>query len=394
MRWCSQTAAPAFHHSYSLGFGAAAAVTAFNRIARGGFAILVGIVRLLVTNYFDIFPNLTLEEDVRSSSETILRVMSLLGWQLKPDDDVPYHHTFTTLGVSFRFDGALRLRCFHVANKPGRTEAVKGQLHGLLRADRVALATLRSLVGVLRYARSQLFGRCGALALQILTHEAERLRGVRRLSGRCEWAVRWWLRYLDEAAPRVVRAVAYTAPVLLFTDGACEGVAGQRVTVGAVLFAPSLRQPEFFRHVIPEAAISNWGGGERAQTIGQAELAPALLAKLTWLPVLAGQQCFSFIDNDAARMSLIKGYSPSPASAGILANSRLAEARADTLTWFERVASPSNVADAPSRLAAALDGVNGREVAPRVPDSWPALLAGASWFDGVVLNCSAFEPSC
>ncbi len=390
VRWCEATQGPVFHRSYSLGFGAAAAVTAFNRVSRGGLSILTSIFHLLVTNYFDNYPNVTVDGDARNSELVIKRVFNLLGWALKPNDDTPYSPTFTTLGVSFQFERAFKLRHFKVDNKPGRVDAIRRQLEGLLGLGRASPGALRSLVGVLRYARSQLFGRCGALALQILTYQAERAHGVRNLSARCQWAMRWWLRYLDEAKPRLVRGASCTPPTLLFTDGACEGTGHQAVTIGAVIFSPRLPRPQFFGHRVPDDVVVQWGGGERAQTIGQAELAPVLLAQLTWRAILGGVQCIVFIDNDAARMSLIKGYSPSAASAGLLANIWIAGARAETTSWFERVASPANPADAPSRMESALNGIVGDVIDPAVPSAWEKLLCGAAWFDGRALDSTAF----
>ena len=46
------------------------------------------------------------------------------------------------------------------------------------------------------------------------------------------------------------------------------------------------------------------------QVIGQAELFPVWIAKLTWKNYLKDRRAIFFIDNDAARIGLIKAYSP------------------------------------------------------------------------------------
>ncbi len=244
-------------------------------------------------------------------------------------------------------------------------------------------------MGLLRYARSQLFGRCGALALRLLTIEAERAHGVRPLTRRARWALEWWLRYLDVAKPRLVRGIDHTPPTLLFTDGACDD-GSSVVSVGAVLFTPRSRDPLFFMHVIPATVVSEWVRLVGSQTIGQAEIAPVLLAKFTWREYLVDAQCITFVDNDFARFALIQAYSPSLVSAGLLANLWMCEAAAGTMSWYERVASPSNVADNPSRLVPHLDGFNGRLVDPVVPHSWVDLLLGAAWWDGAPLSSRGF----
>ena len=57
-----------------------------------------------------------------------------------------------------------------------------------------------------------------------------------------------------------------------------------------------------------------------------------------------------FVDNDSARHALIKGGSPSPASAQLVGLFWTVEAHLRSFAWIERVASSSNIADGSSRL--------------------------------------------
>ena len=57
------------------------------------------------------------------------------------------------------------------------------------------------------------------------------------------------------------------------------------------------------------------------------------------------------MDNDAARYSLIKGYSPAGVSARLVARFWEQEATLESHCWIERVPSLSNIADGPSRLS-------------------------------------------
>ena len=79
------------------------------------------------------------------------------------------------------------------------------------------------------------------------------------------------------------------------------------------------------------------------------------------------------MDNDAARQGLIAGYSPSAASARLIGETWAADVSANALLWYARVASPSNPADAPSRMewsrvACELGDVVRSE--PVLPASW------------------------
>ena len=57
-----------------------------------------------------------------------------------------------------------------------------------------------------------------------------------------------------------------------------------------------------------------------------------------------------FIDNDAARFSLINSNSGSEAIGDLLLVNAALDAKLDLACWYERVASESNIADLPSRL--------------------------------------------
>ena len=75
-----------------------------------------------------------------------------------------------------------------------------------------------------------------------------------------------------------------------------------------------------------------------------------LLAKSAFGQDWAGRRVISFIDNDAARYSLINANSSSETVADLLMINCVLDSTHDLSCWYERVASDSNIADAPSRL--------------------------------------------
>ena len=83
--------------------------------------------------------------------------------------------------------------------------------------------------------------------------------------------------------------------------------------------------------------------------MGQAEIAPVLVALKVWEKHLRDQHAVFYIDNDAARQGLIRGYSPSKASCKLISAAWLEVARLRTMIWFARVPTRSNIADLPSR---------------------------------------------
>ena len=146
--------------------------------------------------------------------------------------------------------------------------------------------------------------------------------------------------------PRLIRVCDLDAVVHLFCDGACEP---EMVTVGGCLFEVG-RRPEAFGSQVPYSVVRRWRAGDKRQVIGQAEIAPVALASRIWAERLRGRFCICWIDQDAARQAIIKGYSPVKESVGMVEEISLKLTTLGALVWYARVPSSCNPADYPSRL--------------------------------------------
>ena len=136
-------------------------------------------------------------------------------------------------------------------------------------------------------------------------------------------------------------------PIIVFIDGACEDA---DVSVGGVAFLPS--GVEYFGAMVPHAVVESWKCSSlQRQTIGQAELFPAAVARWTWSPSFAGRRVIFFIDNEAARLALVKSYSPVLPSLRLVQDCLEWDRKHFCIPWYARVPSFSNPADAPSRFA-------------------------------------------
>ena len=163
---------------------------------------------------------------------------------------------------------------------------------------------------------------------------------------------KWLLGFLRHSKPRTILARENLPPVLVFTDGACEGEYFSEVTCGGIVFHYSLKRPEFFGMHVPKETVMRWKNSGLRQVIGQCEIYPVLVAKLTWAKILSGKKAIFFVDNDSAKEALVRNYSPSlPSFELLLANASI-DLELELLTWYTRVPSLSNPADAPSRLKA------------------------------------------
>ena len=121
-------------------------------------------------------------------------------------------------------------------------------------------------------------------------------------------------------------------------------------------------------------------GGTKRQVVGQAELLPCVAARVVWAGKFADRKVMHFVDNEAVRFALIKGSSPTADSAWVTGDFWTREAAARSFSWSERVPSPSNPADAPSRGAPVVDlGLGLQCLEVNLPPSFEEDLA-ARWF--------------
>jgi hypothetical protein len=335
-----------------LPFGAKASVWNFNWVARGLWKILVGLFGFALTHYFDDYPVLEFCILTEHSQSLIDRILELLGWTTKTQQE--FAPSFDVLGVVCDLSKS-STGCVTFTNKPKRLEELRTDVERIVASGILRRSEARSLRGRVLFARGQTFGRCGAVALRFLGVLADG-RGITSLDERAVGALKWLLNMLLNSRPRELRAHP-PPPLLLYVDGACDQTpSGIRVSIGAVLFDPSdpKRGPRYFGTLVGDPVVDLWSKDGKEQLIGQAELLPVLLAKTTWADVFCDRPCIVFIDNDSARFSLIRGYSPVLDSSRIINEVWLFDSRFAVASWYARVPTASNIGDDPSRLVFAV----------------------------------------
>ena len=152
---------------------------------------------------------------------------------------------------------------------------------------------------------------------------------------------------LCAAGPRRIEPSSCNPPVIVFTDGACEP---QGTSVGGILYVPGERIQAFGAMLSRKAVMCLASKEHQEQVIGQAEILPVLIAKSIWGDKLRNRKVIYFIDNDSARLALIKGYSPVLASLLLIMTSAQQDAELSSAPWYARVPTHSNPADEPSRM--------------------------------------------
>ena len=189
-----------------------------------------------------------------------------------------------------------------VVNTASRIENIVSSIEEILSSGDITTQQASRLAGKLVFARSQVFGRVGSLALRIL-YKRTHLATKAGLDAETKWALWWWKRTLPTAEPRIVHLAGHRQPLVIFSDGYCDpdetSSSGVRAGYGALMFDPEDNAYEYFRMNMSEDLKDVLTlQGEKTQIVGQAEVLPCLLARKFWASRMKNRAVFYFIDND------------------------------------------------------------------------------------------------
>ena len=307
---------------------------------------------ILAIHFVDDFPVLEFDALAEHTRVTVDAFFELLGFGIKPNE-LPFAADFKALGVLVRCPQLAPVAtAMMLKNTPERIEELGQFVKHCVQKGTILPAEAASTRGRMAFCRGQSFAKVGGPAYAALGVVADRREPSPTQVTNAIGALLHLVEALKATPPRAMPA-SYPPPVVLLTDGACEPDAAGGLpvtTVGAVLFRRG-RRPQFFSSRVGAAAVRHWmGAAGKQQLVGQAEIAPVLLAKAVWRSELRGQALLTFVDNDSARHALVSGYSPVTTSCELISASALLDAELRVAQWVARVPTSSNIADAPSRL--------------------------------------------
>jgi hypothetical protein len=323
---------------------------------------------VITVEFFDDFTQLEPLATSESSLIALEGLLQVLGWQVSLGDKrLPFEKSFATLGVVVdlsRLDEQLLV----LRNKEGRVAGIIEAIDEFLVGNKLmGFKEALSLRGRLAYAEGQTFGKILASTTHILSQWVKR-KGSFLPDPELLSALAHAKDYLASAGPRIVRPQVSDRPVIVFTDGACE----DRTTIGGVLFDGDLIQ--CFGAVVPPAIVNSWKSSlEQSQVIGQAEIFPVLVAKLTWASILRGRKAVYFLDNESARIALVRSYSPVLTSLKLVMSVAKWDYQNLSDSWYARVPTCANISDGPSRMSLEEMSTIGtfKVVVPLFPDGQP-----------------------
>ena len=333
----------------ALPFGATGSVSSFLRVSSSLTFIGVMALQVLWTNFFDDYTCVCVdgeESNVAFYVESLFRMLGI--WFAETGSKaMPFGNVFKSLGLLFDL-GPLCDGSFSLQHTDARKEELANSIEQLLIAKQCSPKDLERLHGRLIWFSAFIFGRMiNQLVKQVslLSLKKERIL----VFDDDFTAVLNELKCTISSAKPVTITRNLCKTWYVFTDGAYEPGTDTPASVGGVLVSPSGSLVQCFGEEVPRLLVGLLLKFSD-HPIYEVEVLPVLLALKLWMRFLSGCPTVFYLDNVAARASYIKGVGANNSATSFVKEFVQLESRLRIYSWFGRVPSHSNVADAPSRL--------------------------------------------
>ena len=282
----------------------------------------------------------------------VLKVLAELGWEVSVDKLKPHDVLFEALGVLFDLASLSTKGSIVVSNTVKRKISIDRDICETLTSGYLAADDAATLRGRMQFGEAQHWGRVLSITARQLSLRATG-HGSGLVTGDLleSLLIARWL--INNAKPRTIQPWLEEPCNLIFVDAAADSIemtSSQKLGVGGALFSHRLLLPRHFGFRLQQDIVDHWQSTGSQQVIGQAELLPILIAKRAWKYELSYSRNLWFIDNESARESIIRSYSPIWTSREILVQIKIEDMKASSVDWYARVPTNANWGDGPSRL--------------------------------------------
>ena len=332
----------------ALPFGAAGSVSAFLRISMALWFIGTVGLKLCWTVFYDDYTVICKKRMSHGTGIAAEALFDLFGmWFAKEGTKaVNFSDQVRSLGL------VIRLGCatgpFTIGHTTERRQELCEALEAIMEAKRIEPKQAERLRGRMQWFEGYAFGRIAQHSLKVLGELSLRQQRVVALNESELSAINFLLSRVKSA-----EAIRITTTMLdnyvIFTDGACEGDTEKTGSVGGVLVGPNGQVLEHFSSKVPINYMNSLLENSD-NPIYELELLPVHIALLLWSHRLRSSHVVMYLDNDAARAAMCKGYGATVSAQRIVQKVMEQECSCELKTWFARVPTHSNIADGPSRL--------------------------------------------
>ena len=334
----------------SLPFGAVGSVGGFLRVSMSVWFLGMLGMGLAWTAYFDDYTLFSSEPLISNAEKAAQSLFELLGLDYAKEGAKAgsFGTLIKTLGLQIDLNNFASGQVL-VGHTDSRRSEINVILSDILEAGIISSKQAESIRGRLHWFESFAFGRVGNQAIKTLGG----LVNSEMKSISISHSVREALFFLKErvlVAPPLKLVPASLLCWVVFTDGASEGDEIKIGSVGGVIFSPYGKCHSYFGELVPEYIMQRLCKVSLNPIYGL-EIAPILISVDLWCIEILHAQTVFYLDNDAARSAYIKGVGATHYASLLVDSFVQKEIDLQIKSWFSRVPSYSNVADAPSRLS-------------------------------------------
>ena len=333
-----------YYTTQSLPFGASASVFAFNKISRAIWHLLVHGMHILTSVFYDDFPCFEMQPLTQLTAKALDQFFNTLVWRhaFTGKKATEFGPQMQALGVQYDLEGLWKGHLV-VQNKPGRKERILQLVQELRDSTKLQRVASASLAGLLNFCGGFVLGH----SLKPATHALTKwMYGENPTSGATAELCDLICFLIEAAKPRVVTVDQDVKPVIVYTDGAFESRVG---SWGALVIDNQTGQRHVYHGTVPDRLLEYWLQHVGEQVICEVEMYAYVCVRWACRKQWAARCGLCFIDNEACRMSLIKRSSPSTAMFLLVCLISIIDTQTPFSAWMERVPSPANPADLPSR---------------------------------------------
>ena len=339
----------------ALPFGASRSVYSFLRASHALWWLGCVALGLTWSSFFDDFVTFCRSSECKLVAGIIVQYFKLLGWQVSSGDkDLPFAPEFKALGVEIDLKDC-QLGFIVFKNTAKRIHELVETISELLANGRMSQPEALSLRGRMQFAKAQIWGRAARLCLNAVTEHAYSSCDGSLSSATCA-AMSTFRECLLSSPPRRISG-SLDKPWFVFTDASFQpNDVDSPCGLGGVLVGPDGRQVSAFSITLDFACLERLGFPKKKTVIFEAELVALILGMHLWSKFISQSPCVFFVDNNSARDIAISGHARTEPGSTLVGSLLMLEDALAVIAWYSRVASASNIADAPSRGSS--DGIH------------------------------------
>ena len=329
----------------TLPFGASHSVYSFLRLARALFELATKGLMLLTTNFYDDFVLASPDCLQLSSANSMEMLFLLTGWSFARDGKkaTAFGRHCEALGVRFDLESSGE-HVLRVNNTSKRVNEICDQIQLVFSKKKMDKKLALQLRGRLGFADTYLHGRFGALLMKHLIAHA--YSSTTQVSDELFHVLTALFIRLRDNKAKEVKISPMNHKYLIYTDASYEDGTGG---IGGVLIDSSGCVVSWFSHHLDRNICKALGAAAKETIIYELELVAAIFGLTIWSEAIRDHCNILFVDNEGVRFTIIKASAKGSVALKLVKYYIFLESDLALSMWCARVASESNLADAPSR---------------------------------------------